>query len=97
MSSIEPNGSSGPMIGTRDITLTYLDEEDVTVPAGTFRAKHYRFLLGSLDLPDEDFWCYGPDNLFVKTRWDLVETTYELVALETITAEGSMDHAPPSY
>ncbi len=81
MSSLLSNGASGPMLHPQDLRVEYLGQEEVTVPAGTFMTRHYRFLLE--DIPSEDVWCYGPDNLFVKIRWDLLSTTYVLVELES--------------
>jgi hypothetical protein len=80
MSSPLPNGASGPILSRFDLTIEYLGEEEVSVPAGTFPTRHFRFLLH--DTPAEDLWCYGDDLIFVKIRWDLLKTTYELVELE---------------
>ena len=79
MSSPLPNGASGPMIGLSTIRVEHLGPEEVTVPAGTFQCEHFRFLLK--DKPPEDLWCTVDDYLMVKIRWDLLETTYELVGL----------------
>lgn len=84
MSSLLPDGSSGPMLGRTELSMEYLGKEDITVPAGTFEADHFRYLLANMDLPDEDVWCFGEDLIFVKARWDLYSTTYELVALESL-------------
>jgi len=79
MSSPLPNGASGPMIGLSRIRVEHVGSEEVTVPAGTFRCEHFRFLLK--DRPPEDLWCTVDDYIMVKIRWDLLETTYELVEL----------------
>lgn len=91
-----PNGASGPMIGTTHFLSEYMGEESVTVPAGTFRCKHFRFPLDD-DRPGavqpEDCWLTGDDLLFVKIRWDFARTTYELVALEGWDGERKMTMA----
>ena len=79
MSSPLPNGASGPMIGLSSIRVEHVGPEEVSVPAGTFKCEHFRFLL--TDRPPEDLWCTVDDYIMVKIRWDLLETTYELVEL----------------
>ncbi|MSO65805.1 MAG: hypothetical protein EXQ85_08435 [Alphaproteobacteria bacterium] len=81
MSSPLPNGASGPMIGQSMLRAEYVGEEDVTVPAGTFRCHHFVFPLRESGKPPEHVWYSGDDLLFVKIRWDLLKTTYELVEL----------------
>lgn len=79
MSSPLSNGASGPMIGLGAIRVEHIGPEEVTVPAGTFQCERFRFLLK--DRPPEELWCTVDDYIMVKIRWDLLETTYELVEL----------------
>ena len=83
MSSLLSNGASGPMLHSFDLTIEYLGEQEVTVPAGTFQTNHYRFLLD--DRPAEELWCFGEDLIFVKIRWEHLATTYVLTELEGIS------------
>lgn len=78
MSSPLSNGASGPMIGRGNFRAQYLGEEEVTVPAGTFQAKHFVFPLRESKRPPEHVWYHGDDLLFVQIRWDLLKTTYVL-------------------
>lgn len=86
------NGGSGPMLGnTTTVTpepgrldLKYLGEEDVTVPAGTFRC--HRYLLNPGKIPRFELWCHGPDFLPVQVRWDRRSKWYRLTELETLGA-----------
>ncbi len=80
MSSLLPNGASGPMLSPMDMQVEYVGLEEVSVPAGTFEAHHFRFLVDGLG--PEELWCFGDDLIFVKIRWDHLATTYELVELE---------------
>ncbi len=80
MSSLLPNGASGPMLSPMTLRTQYVGLESVTVPAGTFEAYHFRFLVD--DMAAEDVWCYGDDLIFVKIRWDQLKTTYELLELK---------------
>ena len=69
-----------------DFRIEYVGRESLTVPAGTFEADHYRFLLdGSLpqEHPTEELWCTPDDFIFLKVYvGGSVDTTYELQRLE---------------
>lgn len=78
MSSPLPNGASGPMIGRGNFRAQFVGEESVTVPAGTFEAKHFVFPLRHSGKPPEHVWYHGDDLFFVQIRWDLLKTTYVL-------------------
>lgn len=80
-SSPRADGGSGPMIGTGWKRLEYVGDETVTVPAGTFQARHMRILHEAESWPPLEFWVAGEDFLFLRMRWDLLATTYELVEL----------------
>lgn len=82
-SSPLPNGASGPMIGLIDKRLEYVGEGRITVPAGTFDTRHYRILLPD-DRPPLDVWVTGPDRVFVKLTWTLLDSRYELTELEGV-------------
>ena len=80
MSSLLPNGASGPMLSTMSYGVEELGDEEVTVPAGTFACHHYRYVFSD-GHPDEHVWYAGPDLVLVKIRWDLLKTTYVLTEL----------------
>jgi hypothetical protein len=80
MSSLLPNGASGPMLSTMTYGVEELGIEDVTVPAGTFACHHYRYVFDD-GHPDEHVWYTGDDLVLVKLRWDLLRTTYVLTEL----------------
>ncbi len=81
MSSPLPNGASGPLLGLTHLRLEHVGPEEVTVPAGTFATEHFRFVFTDGRAPEE-LWVIPGDWQLVKIRWDLLETTYELVELE---------------
>jgi len=87
LSSMEHDGCSGPLLCPIDFRIEYVGRESLTVPAGTFEADHYRFLLeGSLpqEHPTEELWCIPGDFTFLKVHvGGNVDTTYELQHLET--------------
>lgn len=80
MSSLLPNGASGPMLSTMSYGVEELGIEEVTVPAGTFCCHHYRYVFAD-GHPDEHVWYAGADLILVKLRWDLLKTTYVLTEL----------------
>jgi hypothetical protein len=80
MSSLLPNGASGPMISTMEFTIVYEGVEELTVPAGTFSTHHYRYVFSD-GHADEHIWYTTHDRILVRIRWDLLKTTYELVEL----------------
>lgn len=83
LNSLEHDGCSGPMIHPIEFRIEYVGPERVVVPAGTFDAHHYRFLVeGSLpkEHPTEELWCTHDDFVMVKIRvGGYLATTYELI------------------
>jgi hypothetical protein len=82
------NGGSGPMIGNSTtvtptpatLYLDYLGEEEVTVPAGTFKCD--RIALNRGDIPRFEIWTHGPDFLPVQLRYDRLNQYYQLAELD---------------
>jgi hypothetical protein len=84
-SSSRPDGASGPMLGRVFKDLEYVGDEQLTVAAGSFAARHMRIhpRQGAMaSWPPLEFWVTGEDFLLVRMRWELLETTYDLVELE---------------
>ena len=88
MSSMEHDGSSGPLLSPINFAIEYLGRENVTTRVGTFEADKYRFLLeGSFpeDHPVEEIWCIPETYQFVKVRvGGYINTTFELVEYEEL-------------
>ena len=78
LSSPEPDGGSGPMFSAMDLTID-VGPEEVTVPAGTFEADHFRFLLDHKE--PEELWCMGEDFLPIKIAYPIFNATYELAEI----------------
>jgi hypothetical protein len=55
----------------------YIGEEDVTVPAGTFKTTHVRMAGHS------DIWVTGPDRILVRYVWAEIDRDYVLKTLIT--------------
>jgi hypothetical protein len=89
--SPDHRGATPPMIAKSSIELEYVGEETVTVAAGTFACRHFRFVdeLGGMVTekgahPDYDLWVTADDDaVFVQGGvGGYMKTWYELVELE---------------
>jgi hypothetical protein len=70
--------SVGSMLGKMyEQKLTYVGEEEITTPAGTFRVDHFR-----VD-DTADFYLYGPESIVVRFVWRPQDRDYVLTKLET--------------
>jgi hypothetical protein len=80
-SSHLPNGGSGPylMPSTGRARRRYVGDEELKVPAGTFKTAHFQMLFN--DYPPIDIWATPEDCVPVRLRWDLLKQTYDLVEL----------------
>jgi hypothetical protein len=89
--SPDHRGATPPMIAEARLELEYVGEESVTVTAGTFDCRHFRFTdeKGGLATdkgahPDYDLWVTADDDaIFVQGGvGGYMKTWYELVKLE---------------
>jgi hypothetical protein len=78
------NGTSGPLGRMIEQRFTLLGAEDITVPAGTFRARHFRSGDASDTGPASHIWVTGEDNILLKYDWPAYGMEY---VLESLTAE----------
>lgn len=64
------DGATGPELLPLGFGLEFLGIEDVTVPAGSFRCRHFRFLLGKTEFDDHppyEMWVTDDgDNVMVR-------------------------------
>jgi hypothetical protein len=89
ISSYAFDGSTGPELLPVAFGLELVGIEDVTVAAGRFRCRHFRFLLGGTEFDDHppyDTWVTDDgDNVTVRARVGAPKDfDYELVALERV-------------
>lgn len=89
--SMDHRGATPPQAVASHINLSYMGDETVTVPAGTFECRHFRFTdddggMVSKDgaHPAYDLWVTkDEDSLFVQGGvGGYMQTWYELVSLE---------------
>ncbi len=83
LSSPQPDGGSGPMLACHDLTMEYFGKSELTVPAGTFTADHFAFVLGEPHPANEELWCLGEDLIPLKIAYPIYDSTYELAELTT--------------
>jgi hypothetical protein len=68
-------------IETFDLDLSYHGEEDVTVPAGTFRCRAFSAQLIGLEAPFR-LWTWSDDFIIVKETWAQMPASFELAELQ---------------
>jgi hypothetical protein len=69
LTTLEHDGCGGPTLSPLNFGIEYLGREKVTVPAGTFDADHYQFLVADAlprEHPTEHVWCLPDTFVFVK-------------------------------
>ena len=82
MSSLLPNGGSGPLVSHAHVDVEFCGIENVTTAAGTFETTHVKNFARhrGRDCPVE-IWAWNDDFVPIRARWDLLGQTYELVEL----------------
>ncbi|MEZ5499399.1 MAG: hypothetical protein R3E77_08220 [Steroidobacteraceae bacterium] len=81
-SSLLANGGSGPLlvpVAPGSARVHDLGDEEISVPAGEFTARHVRVEVPGVD--DFDIWAAGDDCVPVRLTSDGLNQTYELVEL----------------
>ena len=78
--SHSPNGELGLLAVPTHIDVAWLGPERITVEAGTFDAQHYA-LRWQPHWPPADIWVHGPQALFLRLTWSLIDARYELAEL----------------
>lgn len=83
------NGTDGPLGRLETLDVTSLGEEDVSVPAGRFRCRHYAFDTKHVkDVPTSHVYVTGEHSLLVRYDWDAFDLEY---VLERLTREEPRD------
>lgn len=87
LTSPDHRGATGPQLFPVGFSLVYVGDEDVTVEAGTFKARHFQVTDTAGSLPEEhppyDVWCTADDDyIFLKAGvGGYMQTHYELTEL----------------
>ena len=95
LSSPDHRGATGPLLFPMGFSLVYLGETEITVEAGTFRARHFQVTDTAADLPEEhppyNVWCTADDDyLLLRAQGEgYMQTRYELAEVEYFEVEES--------
>lgn len=88
LSSPDHRGATGPMLFPVQLAIEYVGEEDITVIAGTFRARHFRILDVGMpeEHPDYDLWVTADDDYIIlrATVTGYMQTAYELTSYQVV-------------
>lgn len=90
LTSPDHRGATGPLLFVTGFALVYVGEEDITVAAGDFRARHFQVTGTAGNLPQEhppyDVWCTADDDylLLRAGAGGYMQTHYELASLEVV-------------
>jgi hypothetical protein len=88
LTSPDHRGATGPLLFRTGFSLVYVGEEDITVAAGSFRARHFQVADTAGNLPEEhppyEVWCTADDDyiLLRAGAGGYMQTHYELTELE---------------
>lgn len=87
LTSPDHRGATGPLLFKTGFGIRYVGEEEVSVVAGNFQARHFQVVDTAGNLPEEhppyDLWCSADDDyIFLKSGvGGYMQTHYELVEL----------------
>ena len=87
LTSPDHRGATGPMLFKTGFSIVYVGEEDISVAAGEFRARHFQITDTAGNLPEEhppyEVWCTADDDyiLLKAGAGGYMQTHYELVDL----------------
>ena len=88
LTSPDHRGATGPQFFRTGFSIVYVGEEDISVVAGDFRARHFQVTDTAGNLPEEhppyDVWCTADDDYillragaggYMQTHYELTELT----------------------
>lgn len=90
LTSPDHRGATGPLLFKTGFGIRYVGEENITVKAGTFLARHFQLVDTAGNLPEEhppyNLWCTADeDYLFLKAGVDgYMQTHYELIDYQIV-------------
>ena len=88
LTSPDHRGATGPQLFVTGFSLVFVGEEQVTVQAGSFNARHFQVTGTAGNLPEEhppyDVWCTADDDfiLLKAAVGGYMQTYYELTQLD---------------
>lgn len=77
------DGTDGPLGRVGAIRLNLLGEEEITVPAGTFKAAHFTIDSDEPKVPTAHLWVAGEDKILLRYDWGELDHEYVLTWWKT--------------
>ncbi len=77
------NGTDGPLGRLETVRLNLLGEEELTIPAGTFKAAHFTIDSDELKTPTAHLWVAGEDKILLRYDWAELDHEYVLTSWKT--------------
>ena len=77
------DGTDGPLGRLETYRINLLGEEEVTVPAGTFKATHFTIDSDFTKSPTSHLWVAGEDRILLRYDWGGFDHEYVLTSWKT--------------
>lgn len=77
------NGTDGPLGRLETVRLNLLGEEEITIPAGTFKAAHFTIDSDELKTPTAHLWVAGEDKILLRYDWGEMDCECVLTSWKT--------------
>jgi hypothetical protein len=74
------DGTDGPLGRMETYRVKFIGEEEVTVPAGTFKATHFTMDSDILEVPTSNIWVAGEDKILLRYDWGEFDLEYVLTS-----------------
>ncbi len=74
------DGTDGPLGRMETYRVKFIGEEEVTVPAGTFKATHFTIDSDLIKVPTSNIWVAGEDKILLRYDWDEFDLEYVLTS-----------------
>ena len=78
-----PNSVGGPLGRLEAVRLNLIGEEELTIPAGTFKAAHFTIDSDELKVPTSHLWVAGEDKILLRCDWGEMDCEYVLTSWKT--------------
>lgn len=77
------NGADGPLGRMESCRVNLLGDEEVTIPAGTFKATHFTIASSTQEVPTAHLWVAGEDRILLRYDWGELDHEYVLTSWKT--------------
>lgn len=77
------NGTDGPLGRLETHRVRFVNEEEIEVPAGRFKATHFQIDSNLLKVPAAHLWVAGQDRILLRYDWGELDLEYVLAVWKT--------------